>query len=115
MFEVQIVQERLARYIKTISNSVIAVELLAYFYRNPSAMDTCRGLGHWIGRSPDLLQPILDELVESGLLEKSNSKNPVYRFTRDKEARALVEEFVIGLMDESGRLRLAALLEGNSQ
>ena len=106
-------KEQLAQYVGRIGSSVIAVEVLAYFHRNPSAMDTSKGLAHWIGRNPDLLEPVLAEMAELGLLQASNSGNPVYRYTRDRQVRELVREFLGQLVDSDGKLRLAKLLGRN--
>jgi hypothetical protein len=108
-------KEQLAQYVGQIGSSVIAVEVLAYFHRNPSAMDTSRGLAHWIGRNPELLEPVLEQLATTGLLQRSNSGNPVFRYARDREARELVGEFLGQLLDSDGRLRLAKLLELNGK
>jgi hypothetical protein len=115
MQEVCFMKEQLAQYVGQIGSSVIALEVLAYFHHNPSAMDTSRGLAHWIGRNPELLESVLEQMTATGLLQCSASDNPVFRYTRDRDARELVGEFLAQLLDSDGRLRLARLLEFNGR
>lgn len=80
-------------------------DILNFFSKNPYTMDTASSIAQRIGRSPNIVQPELDDLVMLGLLEQTSLNGErVYQLTTREELQEIVFGFVEGFNDHPGRL-----------
>jgi len=86
----------------------VKADILTLFHNNPNLSDTAEGLARRLGRSPGEVQKEVEDLVELGILRKSE----VYAFgsDRDKEIQdAISKQLVLGQFT-----MLEGLAEGGS-
>ncbi|HIE09897.1 MAG TPA: hypothetical protein EYP65_08635 [Armatimonadetes bacterium] len=92
--------------LEEILDSLVKLDLLVYFHRNPDAADTAEGLAVWVGSDPEKVQQAAEDLVKVGILEK---KGDIYHYTRDPQIVGAVERFVNErYMVREERMRLIA-------
>ncbi len=89
----------------------LAKEILAYFLRNPQAIDSLEGVARWRLQGERIRQQVndasaaLDWLVERGFLQKISSPlaTPVYRL--NEANRSAVERFLEGSANGAPKAR----------
>lgn len=92
--------------LEEILDSLVKLDLLVYFHRNPDAADTAEGLAIWVGSDPEKVRRGAEELVRVGILEKHED---IYHYTRDQEVVDAVERFMNErYMVREERMRLIA-------
>ncbi len=55
-----------------VQESMVCIDLLAFFQANPHTVDTVDGLARRLHRLPDEIRPALDFLSRIGVLQKAN-------------------------------------------
>ncbi|ADU30485.1 hypothetical protein [Evansella cellulosilytica] len=63
----------------------LEVECTIFFQENPYSYETLHGLGRRLGRNPIDLQPVLEKLVHSTILEMiGEGDSAIYRYVQPK-------------------------------
>jgi hypothetical protein len=93
-------------FVKTKVNSFIKWDLVRFFYENPNTADTVENIAKYAGRNADAVRPELDDLVESGIMEKRLlDTTPIYSLATDEKMRALVDQFILACEDRHFRVK----------
>jgi hypothetical protein len=94
-------------FVKTKVNSFIKWDLVRFFYENPHTADTVENIAKYAGRNADAVRPELEDLVESGIMEKKplDSHTNIYALATDETMRALVDQFIIACEDRHFRVK----------
>lgn len=108
------------RFLREKVRSPLRLAILMYFHRNPYTMDYAEGTAMRLGLHPELVSQALEKLAEVGLLQKrvshfTSERPPVYRYTRDFEARAAIAQIAQLLDEEPSRLHILALLHDTGE
>lgn len=89
--------------------TLLAWDILVYFYRNPNEMLGVEDLAARLGRHADEIAPEITSLCEGGILARSDG---IVRYAPDEQARQQVGDFVAACQDRGRRLALIALVLG---
>lgn len=93
-------------FVKTKVNSFIKWDLVRFFYENPHTADTVENIAKYAGRNVDAVRPELEDLVESGIMDKRVLDNtPIYSLATDEAMRALVDQFIAACEDRHFRVK----------
>lgn len=93
-------------FVKTKVNSFIKWDLVRFFYENPHTADTVENIAKYAGRNVDAVRPELEDLVESGIMEKRVlDSTPIYALATDEIMRALVDQFIAACEDRHFRVK----------
>lgn len=93
-------------FVKTKVNSFIKWDLVRFFYENPHTADTVENIAKYAGRNVAAVEPELEDLVESGIMEKRLLDNtPIYSLATDEEMRILVDKFILACEDRHFRVK----------
>ncbi|MFN8454360.1 MAG: hypothetical protein U0401_06765 [Anaerolineae bacterium] len=93
-------------FVKTKVNSFIKWDLVRFFYENPHTADTVENIAKYAGRNVDAVRPELEDLVESGIMEKRVlDSTPIYSLATDEAMRALVDQFIVACEDRHFRVK----------
>ena len=95
-------------FVKTKVNSFIKWDLVRFFYENPHTADTVENIAKYAGRNADAVKPELEDLVESGIMEKKtldNNNMAIYSLSSDEDMRALVDQFILACEDRHFRVK----------
>jgi hypothetical protein len=104
-------EQRLMEFVRAKVDTFIKWELVRFFHDNPYAADTAENIARFAGREPRFVEEGLEELVTSGLLEASTPGTVrIYRYTKDRNARDLVADFVAACDDRDFRMRATNLV-----
>jgi len=87
--------------------SLLAWDILVFYYRNPDAVLDVAGLASRLGRRVDEVQPEIDELCRGQILQCAGG---LVRYRPTPEMRESVTEFVESCQDRGRRLALIALV-----
>ncbi len=82
-------------FLKTVANTLLKLEVLLFYTRNPSAIDTVAGLSSRLYRSADQVSLTVQYLSEKRVLtehELGGGLYHLYAFTEDPTYRRLSEE-----------------------
>jgi hypothetical protein len=97
---------RLLEFVKTKVNSFIKWDLIRFFYENPNTTDSADNIAMYAGRNVTAVEPELEELVESGVMEKRQLNDlTVYSLASEEAMRKLVDEFVLACEDRHFRVK----------
>ena len=97
---------RLLDFIKHGVNSFIKWDLVRFFYENPNTTDSVENIAKYAGRNAAAVESELEELVESGVMERELVEGiPVYSLASDEEMRQLVNEFILACEDRHFRVK----------
>jgi hypothetical protein len=97
---------RLLDFVKTKVNSFIKWDLIRFFYENPNTADSADNIARYAGRNVAAVQPELEDLVSSGVMEKRYVDDlAVYSLASDNEMRKLVDEFILACEDRHFRVK----------
>jgi hypothetical protein len=96
--------------------SLLRLEVLLYFHRNPFTMDYAEGTAMRLGRPPGLVAEALERLAGAGVLHKRVSqfaptRSAVYSYTRDAAVREVMAQLERLMNDAAGREEILRLLE----
>lgn len=93
-------------FVKTKVNSFIKWDLVRFFYENPHTADTVENIAKYAGRNADAVKPELEDLVESGIMDKKSLDGvPIYTLASDETMRALVNQFILACEDRHFRVK----------
>jgi len=94
-------------FVKTKVNSFIKWDLVRFFYENPHTADTVENIAKYAGRNADAVRPELEDLVESGIMDKKSldSNTHIYALATDETMRALVDQFILACEDRHFRVK----------
>ena len=93
-------------FVKKKVNSFIKWDLVRFFYENPHTADTVENIARYAGRNADAVRPELEELVESGIMQKKTLDNTViYSLSTDESMRVLVDKFILACEDRHFRVK----------
>jgi len=93
-------------FVKKKVNSFIKWDLVRFFYENPHTADTVENIAKYAGRNADAVRPELEDLVESGIMQKKVLNNtPIYSLSTDEAMRALVDKFILACEDRHFRVK----------
>ena len=93
-------------FVKTKVNSFIKWDLVRFFYENPHTADTVENIAKYAGRNADAVKPELEDLVESGIMDRNLLDNvPIYTLATDEAMRALVNQFILACEDRHFRVK----------
>lgn len=83
---------------KDISYAVAKIEILSDFLTNPHTRDTLAGFSRRLGLELQLLYEVMEELIETGIVEKNgNRDNCIYRL---KTSYATLDEYPVIMRGE---------------
>jgi hypothetical protein len=93
--------------VKTKVNSFIKWDLVRFLRENPNTADTAENIAKYIGRNAATVEPELQELVDSKIMEvKSVEGLPVYTLTADASMRELLDRFILACDDRHFRVKV---------
>lgn len=94
-------------FVKTKVNSFIKWDLVRFFYENPHTADTVENIAKYAGRNADAVKPELEDLVESGIMEKKmmDGSTIIYSLATNEDMRALVDQFILACEDRHFRVK----------
>ena len=93
-------------FVKTKVNSFIKWDLVRFFHENPHTADTVDNIARYAGRNVDAVEPELEELVQSGIMQKTElGDTSIYTLVTDTEMRSLVDKFIIACEDRHFRVK----------
>jgi hypothetical protein len=93
-------------FVKTKVTSFIKWDLLHFLHENPYTTDSAGNIARYTGRNLDAVQPELDELVESNILERHMlDGTAIYSLTQDEDTRHLIETFNLACQDRRFRVK----------
>ena len=93
-------------FVKTKVNSFIKWDLVRFFFENPHTADTVENIAKYAGRNAEAVKPELEDLVESGIMEKKMLDNTaIYSLATDEDMRALVDQFILACEDRHFRVK----------
>lgn len=74
-----------------ILDSLVKLDLLVYFHRNPDAADTVEGLAIWVGSTIEEVKRAAEELLQVGILEKEEE---LFHYTKEPGVIKAIEGFI---------------------
>ena len=93
-------------FVKQKVNSFIKWDLVRFFYENPHTADTVENIAKYAGRNAAAVRPELEDLVESGIMQKKVlNDTPIYSLSTDETMRALVDKFILACEDRHFRVK----------
>lgn len=93
-------------FVKSKVNSFIKWDLVRFFHENPHTADTVDNIAKYAGRNVDAVEPELEELVESGIMQKTElGDTSIYTLVTDTQMRNLVDKFIIACEDRHFRVK----------
>jgi len=93
-------------FIRTKVNSFIKWDLVRFFHDNPHTTDTAENISRYTGRDIRIVQPELEALVEGKVLDATAlSDMLVYTYTRNRETRQLISNFLKSCDDRQFRVK----------
>lgn len=93
-------------FVKKKVNSFIKWDLVRFFYENPHTADTVENIAKYAGRNADAVRPELEDLVESGIMQKKIlDDTAIYSLSTDESMRALVDKFILACEDRHFRVK----------
>jgi hypothetical protein len=93
-------------FVKNKVNSFIKWDLVRFFHENPHTADTVENIAKYAGRNVTAVEPELEELVDSGIMKKTQlGEVPIYALAIDEETRTLVDKFIMACEDRHFRVK----------
>ena len=93
-------------FVKAKVNSFIKWDLVRFFYENPNTADTVENIAKYAGRNAAAVEPELEEMVESGVMQKREVEGPViYSLAENENMRELVDQFILACDDRHFRVK----------
>lgn len=84
--------------VSQIVNDLVGVDIVTFFVENPYTCDSASSLALRIGRQPQKVEPVLDELSSVKLLKKTDMDGLcVYELTDDAQRRQTLQQYVAWL------------------
>ena len=96
----------LLEFIRSRINSFIKWDLVRFFHENPHTADTVDNIAKSAGRNVDAVEPELEELDQSGIMQKTElGDTSIYTLVTDTEMRSLVDKFIMACEDRHFRVK----------
>ena len=93
--------------VKAKVNSFIKWDLVRFLRENPNTADTADNIARYIGRNASTVEPELQELVASGIMEvKLVEGMSIYNLTQDADTRELLDRFISSCEDRHFRVKV---------
>jgi hypothetical protein len=93
-------------FVKTKVNSFIKWDLVRFFYENPHTADTVENIAKYAGRNVNAVKPELEDLVETGIMEKKLlDDTAIYTLANDELMQELVNRFILACEDRHFRVK----------
>jgi hypothetical protein len=93
-------------FVKAKVNSFIKWDLVRFFYENPNTADTVENIAKYAGRNAAAVEPELEEMVESGVMQKREVEGVViYALAENEDMRELVDQFILACEDRHFRVK----------
>ncbi len=93
-------------FVKTKVNSFIKWDLVRFFYENPHTADTVENIAKYAGRNAAAVKPELEEMAESGVMEKRDVEGiQIYSLAENEHIRELVDRFILACEDRHFRVK----------
>ena len=93
--------------VKTKVNSFIKWDLVRFLRENPNTSDTTDNISKYIGRNAATVEPELQELVDSRVMEVKHVEGlPVYSLSTDAAVRELIDRFITACEDRHFRVKV---------
>jgi hypothetical protein len=87
-------------------NSFIKWDIVRFFHDNPHTTDTADGIARYTGRDILIVEPELEQLAKSGVLETTElGEMLVYTLTADAAMRDLIHGFVLACNSRQFRVK----------
>ena len=87
-------------------NSFIKWDIVRFFHDNPHTTDTADGIARYTGRDMLIVEPELEQLAQTGVLETTElGEMLVYTLTTDTEMRNLIHSFVLACNSRQFRVK----------
>lgn len=83
------------KFLKTVANTVIKLEILSYYNEHPFAMDNAEGVARWLNRRVEDVAADLDELVKEKIFTReSDEGDTVLAYSPDARTADLIGKVV---------------------
>ena len=93
-------------FVKAKVNSFIKWDLVRFFYENPNTADTVENIAKYAGRNAAAVEPELEEMVESGVMQKREVEGTaIYSLAENEDMRELVDQFILACDDRHFRVK----------
>lgn len=93
-------------FVKTKVNSFIKWDLVRFFYENPHTADTVDNIAKYAGRNASAVEPELEELVKSDIMQKQViNDTTIYSLSGNDDMRTLVDKFILACEDRHFRVK----------
>ena len=93
-------------FVKTKVNSFVKWDLVRFFHENPHTADTVDNIAKYAGRNVAAVEPELNELVDSGIMQETIlGDTSIYSLVSDEEMRNLVDRFITACEDRHFRVK----------
>ena len=93
-------------FVKAKVNSFIKWDLVRFFYENPNTADTVENIAKYAGRNAAAVKPELEDMVESGVMEKREVQGTfIYSLAQNEHMRELVNRFILACEDRHFRVK----------
>lgn len=98
--------------LEQILDSLLKLDLLVFFERNPDILDNPAGIALWVGHDENSVARELAELAQVGLIEAHGSgPDTIYTRARNPEILSKLEEFMEAVYSHrDSRLKLIATI-----
>jgi len=85
-------------------------DVFAYFHENPGVEKQAPEIAVNVGRRISAIQPILEKLVEQGVLsrETDEDEEPLYRYAAPSGVRLQMDAFLAATRDRTTRLAIVS-------
>ena len=98
--------DNLLDFVKTKVTSFIKWDLIRFFHTNPDTVDTAENIARYAGRSLAAVEPELEDLEASGIMQrKLIGDKVVFTLTDDPEMRDIIGEFMHACEDRQFRVK----------
>jgi len=93
-------------FVKSKVTSFIKWDLIRFFHENPDTVDTAENIARYAGRSLNAVEPELEELEMSGIMQRRIiGEQVVFSLTDDPIIRQRIAEFVRACEDRQFRVK----------
>lgn len=98
--------------VEEVLDSLLKLDLLVFFQRNPDALDNPAGIALWVGHDENSVARELAALAQVGLIEAHGSgPDTIYTRARDPQVLGKLDEFMEAVYSQrDSRLKLIATI-----
>ena len=82
--------------LKKICATELNWKIIAFFHKNPTAVDTARGIAAWLNQDKEKIKEALDFLVNQQVLTSHRTTaTTAYAYTQDKKLLEKIDKFLV--------------------